>query len=220
MPYYRRRYRGRRYGRKRYNRPRYTTLGSARFLAKKAMRGVRYLKGLVNSEKFHIDTALSTTIANTANITHLTAVAQGDNDPGRTGNSIFVRGISYNFVVSINASATVTWFRWVLIMDTQQIGDSTPGFTTVFETETVTSLMNKLTLGRFRILCDKVYTMSVNGRQNIVKRGYFNLKHHVRYNGTASSDVQKGGIYCMFLSNEATNAPTIVSNFRVFFHDN
>lgn len=44
--------------------------------------------------------------------------------------------------------------------------------------------------------------------------------HHIRYNGSASSDIQKGGIYMMVLSNEATNGSSFTYNLRLGYYDN
>lgn len=220
MPY--RRYNKRRYKRRRYKRRGgYTTMGSAMFLAKKAYRGIRYLKGLVNAEKFHLDTTYSGQVINsTGVVTHLSAIAQGDNDPGRSGNSIYVRGISFSFSLNMNASATNTWVRFVMLIDTQQVGDTAPSLTDVFESNNVGALMNHLTLGRYNILIDKVYTFNISNLTAIQRKGYKSMRHHVRFNGTASTDVQKGGIYLMWVSNEGTNTPVLTGMFRVFYHDN
>lgn len=221
MPY-RRRYK-RRYNRRRYNRrPRYTTMGAAGFLAKKAIRGVRYLKGLVNAEKYHLDTVVSGAISTTPSVTHLTAIATGDGDGARTGNSILMRGLSFSMTWNMNASATNTWIRMVLVQDTQQIGDTTPAFTDIFDSgsSNIINLLNKNTLGRFKILRDKVISFSSNSKTDYSKKGFIRFYNHVRYNGTASSDIQKMGLYLLFVSNEATNTPTVSSVWRVFYYDN
>lgn len=222
MPYYRKRYNNRYKRRSNYRRRGgYTTMGSALYLAKKAYRGINYLKGLVNSEKYHLDTSISGQTINTAGVvSHLTAIAQGDNDPGRTGNSIFVRGLSYSFSLNMNASATNTWVRFVILIDTQQVGDTSPGITTVFESVNVGALMNHLTLGRFKIIRDKVYVFNSSNLTSIQKKGYISMRHHVRFNGTADTDIQKGGIYLMLVSNEGTNLPVLTGMFRIMFHDN
>lgn len=222
MPYYRRRYRRGRYMRRRRYKSRYTTLGASRFLAQKALRGVRYLKGLVNAEKYHLDTVVSAAISTTPSITHLTAVANGDGDGARTGNSILLRGLSFSMTWNMNASATNTWIRMVLVQDTQQIGDTAPAFTDVFDSgsSNIINLLNKNTLGRFKIIRDKVISFSSNSKTDYQKKGFIKFYNHVRYNGTASSDIQKMGLYLMFVSSEATNTPTVSSFWRIFYYDN
>ena len=111
---YRRRTRGRTFRRRRgRSLPWYARKYNAMQLASAAWRGVRYVKGLVNSEMFH------NTIDNTNNptplgtIVPLTNIAIGDSAVTRTGNSLFVRSIVMNMNCSQNASALIIpSFEW------------------------------------------------------------------------------------------------------------
>lgn len=226
MPF--RRFRGnRRFKRRRVARPqrRYNTLGAVRFLARKAARGVRYIRGLVNSEMFKRDIAeTGADVSTSTYITHFTAVAQGDGDGQRTGNSIFVRNTNCKGVLRWNASAAYVGctVRIALVMDTQQIGDTSPGWTDVYEAVTPWSHLNSDTVGRFTILASK--TFHLNASTNSNAPFFFNkpMRHHVRYNGTASTDVQRGGIYLMAISDiaAASAPPQILYENRLSYHDN
>lgn len=189
-------------------------------VARKAMAGVRYLKSLVNSETFHKDSSVSGAVSTTPSVNHLTAIATGDADASRTGNSILCKRLTYNMSINMNVSSSDTWLRMVLLVDTQQVGDTAPQWTDVFSAATISSLLNVETLGRFTILRDKIYTMSISGRRNLQLKGSIPLKFHTRYNGNNSTDIQKNGVYLMFLSNEATNTPTVTSVWRLHYHDN
>ena len=190
-------------------------------MAFKAYRGVRYIKGLVNSEKHHTDFSIGGTSPNTTPSTQqLTAIAQGDEIDDRTGNSIFVRGITWRFCLELHASATATQVRMVLVKDNQQGADSAPSWTTVFSSAAIDSLLNIQTLGRFTILKDKTYLLDAVNRRQIFEKGFYPMKYHVRFNGTTSSDIQKNGLYLMYMSNEATNTPTLDGVWRTNFYDN
>lgn len=219
MPYYKRRYKKRPY-RKRGGLT--SMFGRMRVgdVARKAYAGYKYLRGMINSEKFHITTNVAGNVTTTTSVNHLTAVAQGDADPGRSGNSILVRGLSYNYTFTISPSAVASQCRVVVVQDKQQVGDTAPAWTDVFTAATPESLMNVNTLGRFSILYDKVHVLTQTGRQSLTLRGYMKMYSHCRYNGANSTDIQKNGVYLMLVSNEATNVPTIASNWRIFYHDN
>lgn len=189
-------------------------------MAKTAYRGVRYLKGLVNSEKFHKDTNVAGNVTPTPTVTHLTAIATGDADANRTGNSLLVKGLSCNATLSMPAALLQARLRMVIVRDKQQIGDTAPAFTDIFSSSTPDSLMNVTTLGRFDILYDKVFTLSQGGNPTFSIRKYFKMYSHIRFNGSTSTDIQKNGIYLCLVSDDNTNPPVIASNWRIFYHDN
>lgn len=234
MPYGRySRYRRRRYGRRRpySSRPSYgqyvskaasTGLGVVKALsmAKAAGAGVSYLMGLVNSEMYKFDFAQTDTPANTGLITHITGMAQGDTDSSRSGNSIYVRGLLLRYTSTINASATNTFVRVMVVRDNQQVGDNVPTVANVLDSLTVISPLNNETVGRFSVIYDKVHTLQVaNNTAGYVKQ-YFKMNSHVRYNGAGASDIQKNGLYVLTLSSEATNTPSVAWQTRLFYRDN
>lgn len=217
---YKRRYRKRGYRRRRvawYNRK-----YSVAQLATKAIKGVSYLKGLVNSEKFKHDTTGSGTYSNNGSVLHLTNIAQGDGDGQRTGNSIFVRNVSFRGTL-VRASQDER-VRVMLFIDKQQIGDTIPAptdvLTTTGTTNAVYSFLNPNTVGRFSILRSRLYSLTAD-RPTIALNWNVNLRHHVRYNGTTGSDIQRGGIYMLIISTASSgNGITLERVCRVSYHDN
>lgn len=188
-------------------------------LAQKAAQGVWYLKGLVNSERLSGINASSMGVGITGEIQHITNIAQGDTITGRTGNSVFVRSILGRQNFEKNSSATITHIRQVIFIDLQQVTDADPTPGMLLDSVSVLSPLSTQTQGRFKILSSRMFTLT---EQNPTKDVYFykNLRHHVRYNGTSAGDIQKGGIYVMTLSNEASNEPTCRYNWKVSYHDN
>lgn len=187
-----------------------------------AVSGVSYLKGLVNSELYKYDDVLASAVTTSGVISSMNLIAQGDGEGQRTGNSIFVRNIAMQGQAIRNASGATPdsqVVRLVIFQDTQQIADTAPAITDVLETNSVNSYLNKANVGRFKVLFNK--KMYLSSQMPQVPFNYFKtLRHHIRFNGSATSDVQKGGLYYFFISNEATNGPSIAMRLRVSYHDN
>lgn len=193
------------------------TIGQA---ARSAYQGVKYLRGLVNSEMFHLDTFINTAASTTPTVTHLTALAQGDNDPGRTGNSIFAKALVLRLSLNIGAAATQSWVRVVLLWDNQQIAGTVPAFNDVFEGNNIYDVMNKTHLGRFSILLDKTFVLDNVSCKAIQYNKYFTFAKHIRYYGANSTNIEKNGLYLMYVSSEAVNTAVVSANVRMDYHDN
>lgn len=215
-----RRYRKRKTYRRKSTTPWYNRRYNALQLASKAAKGVWYLKGLVNSELLKLDVGASTTPTNVTSqsLILMNGIAQGDGDGQRTGNSIFMRSINTNLFFEKNTSATFTYIRIMFVQDTQQIADTTPTVADVLDSD-YASHLNKNTVGRFKVLMSKIITLNPNYPSTAKKFNYA-TRHHIRFNGSASTDVQKGAIYMLLLSSEATNTPTVRYNSRLSYHDN
>lgn len=189
-------------------------------LASKALRGLNYVKGLVNSEMFHNTISSVSNPTPLGTIIPLTNIAIGDSAVTRTGNSLFVRSIVMNFNCSQNASALDnTFIRMVLFTDTQQVSDTTPVSGDIFATTGPNALVNLDSAGRYKFLKTWAFSLSTQNPAKIIKY-YKNIRHHVRYNGSAATDVQKGGIYLALVSSQSTNTPTLEYQIRVGYHDN
>lgn len=217
-------YRRRQFRRRGRKTPWYNRKYNAMQVASAAWRGVKYIKGLVNSEMYHYtQTATSTPLA-TGDIIPLTNIAVGDTDVTRTGNSIFVRSITMNFNCSQHPARTDnTFVRMILFIDTQQISDTNPTLTDILASQNPNSLLKLQNSGRFKILKNwEFYINSVNNTGKVIKY-YRNIKHHVRYNDVNSTDIQKGGIYLLIVSNVTpvqNQPPTLQYQIRVGYHDN
>lgn len=192
---------------------------SAYDLASAAYNGLWRLKGLVNSEMHKLDVSVSTSVTDAGSVTHLSGVAQNDTVAGRTGNSIYVRALNLKCTAAKNGSATQSFFRVAIVQDTQQISDTVPAYSDIYEAADVNAHLNTNTVGRFKILYDKKLCFDAS---NSVQEWEINLpmRHHVRYNGTANTDEQKGALYLAMVSNETTNGVQFAARSRLSFHDN
>lgn len=191
-----------------------------------AYRGVQYLKGLVNSEIFTAEgNTTSTAVTNSGVVTHLSAIAQGDGEHARTGNSVLAKYLTLRGKLVMHGSASSTLVRMLVVRDTQQVGDTSPALSAVLDaasTNQCLAPMNADTKGRFSKLYDRTFCLDTDRPSSVFK---INLKlgkrgSHIRFNGTASSDIQRGGLYFMIVSDEATNQPTYVKFYRLAYHDN
>lgn len=228
MAYRRRNYR-RRYGRRRRNTAWYNKKYSAKQLAVKAVKGVSYLRGLVNSEIFKHEIRTTILPNNGGLVIPFTNIAIGDEDDRRTGNSIYVRSINARFTITRNELATagsMPLVRLMLVVDKQQAEDAYPFASNVLETTSSVyaplSQLNSQTVGRFTVLKSALYTI-YDDRPVVTGQWNINLRLHVRYNGIDGTDIQKNGIYLIAVSNKDygdDNCPRLMLSGRVNYHDN
>ena len=185
-------------------------------IASAAFKGVKALQAIVNSEEMILDTNITgTTAANTPLVTHLNGIAQGDGVSGRTGNSSLMHRMhSSEYYTSAVANCLC---REVLVIDKQQLADTAPVWGDLFESSTVLSLYNKLSKSRFQILEDKTFILSTAHKTAQLVKHTRPLDKHVLFNGTATSDIQKNGIYKLFI---ADGVVSFQANYRLFYHDN
>lgn len=212
-----RRYRRRKvYGRPRYQNWRSWTLGS---IAHNAMSGVQYLKGIINSEKKFIDTTVSVNPSTASGVLALNQVAQGDTNILRDGNSLLCKSVHFKYHCDIHASASITHVRLVFVIDKQQVADTAPAWTDLYESVSTNALIKKGTVGRFQVLKDIRITLDAI-RGSYTGQVYIPLQLHAKFNGANANDIQKNGLYLFHCSNEATNTPSLAGEGRVQFYDN
>lgn len=191
--------------------------------ASAALRGVEYLRGLVNAELFKYSQTFSAqTVTSGGAMTALHAIAQGDGDGARTGNSIFAR--SFNLMGRLayttggNAQQTI---RIAVIMDRQQVGDTAPAYTDVYSQALPWAHLNAATVGRFKVLWTRTFVVDPVGKTGLPFKINIPMRHHIRYNGTAGTDIQKGGLYLAYISDQSTaNYPLLDAEYRLSYHDN
>jgi len=193
-------------------------------VAKAAWSGVKYLRTLVNSEVHKFDVGVSTTtVSNAGQIIQLNAIAQGDTAAQRTGNSILAKYLAGKFTILASSAATQTLFRFILFIDRQQVSDTAPAVTDILSSASTMSFLNNSQAGRFQVLEDKLFTYDVLQKRTSLWKYYKSFAGsnlHVKFNGTAATDIQKNGIYMLLLSSEAVNQPQIIYSTRFGYHDN
>ena len=190
-------------------------------IAMKAWKGVKALKGIINSElKYHDQVLGNTSASSTGTVIPLTSIAQGDTNATRNGNSILAKSLYMKYQIEFNAASTggAVVKMW-LVQDKQQIADTTPAYTDIFENTNVFSFLNKNNIGRFNILSSKTFTYDTAKLQyqmEFTKQ----LNQHIRFNGTASTDLQKNHYYLVVATDILTNVPNYLYASRLTYYDN
>jgi len=210
-----------------------STRGPLRSQVKSLQRVVRNLAPEVKYK----DTSLALSNVSTAGgIVHITSIDQGDSVLTRTGNTINVTDIACRAVI-VNAAdnANSDNCRFLVVVDRQQVADTLPapgdvisdGF---FTANPVINLPNVANLERFRILHSSWLYELRRVEPDLVADTFgpptqssyyeFNWKGNLKvsYNGTASSDIEKNGIYFIVLTDNA-NTVDIAGVARVGYTD-
>lgn len=189
--------------------------------AVKAYALAKSLALIINVEKKKKDTNITASpYTGAPHITHISAIGQGNNIDQRGGNSIKLNYISLKGLVSYATGSSSTLTTLFLIQDTQQVSDTTPTVNDIFESSAgALGVLNQANLGRFRILWKKKITQDGSNARSVEQ--YKRLKFHLRYNGTATSDIQRNGLYFIALSNQVVaSAPVITMWSRLAYVDN
>jgi len=207
---------------------------------RKQLKSLQSVVKKILPEIKYADVALDSTDVTSATgaVIHLTAVQQSDTATGRTGNTIQVLSISLSgfFLRSTSAYIPNAMYRFVIVVDKQQVGDSSPTIADVMDygaSNSTRFLPNVSVLERFRVLyVSKIFdgemmalqqSLTTSGSGIPTQSTYFqfnkklNLK--VDFNGTATSDIQKNGIYFLLLSNDTANVVDINGISRIGFVD-
>lgn len=197
---------------------------SAKDLAIKAIKNANRIRKLINVERKKFDSSSSAMVVDTGSVIALSNIAQGDSDGDRDGFSLLTQGLLARLWMTGNNNDNATVLRILFFVDNQQVGDTAPSITDVLESSAPTAPLNNATVGRFRILSDDVYALnnqvSGTGVEKFAKM-YFPINHHIRFNGTAGTDIQKGGVYMGVLSNNASpNGPNLNYYCRLTYTDN
>jgi len=189
-------------------------------LAKQAARDIWYLKGLVNSEMLHNQGIGATPVPSTGTITLLNGMAQNDTSSGRTGNSILMRNCFMRLVFTQNTAAVTTIYRVMLVLDKQQITDSNPLMSDILESLNPLAPLATASTGRFTIMKNWFFTTDDTKAQTKIIDYYKDFRFHTKYNGPANSDIQKNGLYLVFISDQPVNPPSMSYSWKVGYHDN
>lgn len=152
-------------------------------------------------------------IATTGSSTNLTAIAQGDNYDGRTGLAINVTSVALRGVFGYAADSPTSGIaRFALVQALQQVTDTDATPSDVFDSSgsAVLALPNHNQVGKFKILwVSRPYDLrrllldsdvtSASTETNLLEYNWAgNIK--VNFNGSASTDIEKNGIYFMILN--------------------
>lgn len=206
---------------------------SAYAVAKRALSLAK--KNTKINEVKSLDTAYTTDITTSGAFVHLSAVAQGDGISNRDGNLVTPTSLQYTMHVKTdtsNAGTTLTprSFRFIFFQDKQQVADTAPAITDLLVSASVNSFYSLVGRGRFKILKD--FRRTINPKDSEAStvtydesyilfqtRGYLKGLLPIRYNGSASTDVQKNGFYMFVISDSDDAADVVNINTRLNYRD-
>ncbi len=204
----------------------YLGSNNALTVAKHAMYGIKALREIVNSEKNMLDSNQpGVTVDYNGAVASVSALSQGDGIGARHGNSVLAK--SLHLRLSIEGAATPhTQFRMMMFMDTMGLGtipspgDVLASIGSSYSTTTNLTIINAYQF-RFKILLDKVITLSENGKNIANRNFYVKLNNHIKWTGTAGTDEGRNQLYVLYISNRVTTLlPTLQYNCRLQYYDN
>ncbi len=193
--------------------------------ATKALALAKYLKGIVNVEFKQHTVVATAAISSTPLITQTTNISLGDTTLTRDGSNIKVVGLTFSYLLAQHASAVTTLVRVMVIHDrqTNQAAFSSPNILDDVSTgDAIVSPRNLDHTHRFQVLYDKVHAFSDSGQKTLYRSFNRKMQLKLRYDaddGTIA-DLTSSSLALMFLSNEATNTPTITFSHRIRYVDN
>jgi len=213
--------------------------GSLKSQVKSLQKVVNQLKPEL---KYHGQSLDTPNISNTGTVVHLTTIAQGDNQPNRTGNVVAVRKLDIGFIIDRLAALDATdlgnaYFRWAVVVDKEQISDTLPGAGDIFEVPSRPYLDHPALpqLERFRYLyvspvVDLAQVLGWNPAATTAPiAGYpthpahfsfcWNGEIKVGFNSSAGTDIEKNGIYLVLLAMNCNAHLDISGSCRVGFTD-
>lgn len=198
----------------------YSGISSAGSAAFAALKGVQYLKSIVNVERKFLDyNQVNQVIGTSATVYPLTQVAGGDAYNQRDGNSIKAASLLLRITAVLNLPSEQSFVRCILLIDNEQRA-SNPTSTEVLENPTdYLSPINHINGSRFTVLRD--FFLNLRKDMNaLISKKYIKLGHHIKYSSTTSTDTKEGNIYLLLISDTSMNAPTIDFDSRLRFIDN
>lgn len=192
-------------------------------IGQKIWRDVRWLKSVINVEKKYLDTAVaSNAINNTLTRILLNGMQQGTTAITRLGQSIKCASSFLRCYLTMNASATTTIFRIMLVKDKQPNGNTfNPGDLLTAPGE----IQSPILIGssrRFKVIHDKMFRLDTN-KLNQEYKMFKKLSFHVEYNtGNAGTiaDIPTNAYFLCFMSDQAVNTPNVDYYHRLRFIDN
>lgn len=200
-----------------------TGLQSAMATAKKALDLALYIKGMVNCEKKYKDTTATGAIDYNGSIDLLSGIAQGNDDDGRSGDSILVRSDNFKLEWAVNATAGITTARTIIFYDNKNIGTA-PTVSQILQSVgsvfSVHSPLNRDSNGRFKILMDKTVTLNINGQASKNINKFLKLYFHQKFTGPNTTDISDKALYMLNICDQAVNTPTITMYNRMGYYDN
>lgn len=189
-------------------------------------REVAALRRLVHvPEEKSLDVDLNANVSNAGTLTLLSGIAQGTDVGQRVGNAIRATSITFRGRVGCNTAVTTySVIRLILIRDTENSG-SVPALADIMEATGgsvgVRAPMNFINRDRFKVLWEDMITVAPSFKYSQVVKGDLKLNLPVKYRGTGNTvaAAAEGTLYWVWVSDEATNTPSVALYTQLRFID-
>lgn len=167
---------------------------------------------------------ISTSVPATGTLTNISDITRGDEVTQRIGNQVLLKEIQFRVGMYLNANATQTALRIIVLQDT--FGTNAPAVSDVLETAFLGSYYSEVApyywdyRKRFRILKDEVtYLCKQSGKSGVAKQ--FTIKLGFNSQHIGASTTFKNQVYLLLVSNEsnALNLPVINIHSRLLYTD-
>jgi len=167
-------------------------------------------------------------------VSHCTQISQGDGQGNRTGNVINVRKLDFGFYLLRSSSHTFSVgnakFRWAVVVDKEQVTDTAPVALSAFEYPNApwADFPQVLNNERFRYLhvspCYDLAQMALNSVTavpTIPNHFKFHWEGEIKvgYNGSSTTDIEKNGIYIIYMTFGTNDEIQTSGHVRVQFTD-
>lgn len=147
-------------------------------------------------------------------------IAQGTTNATRIGSRVVTKSVAYRLDFELAAATPTTSIRMILFWDRQPNSYSTAlAVTDILATANYTSFNNPANSDRFVILRNTNLALATNGPQTYFLEDYVKVNMVSSYQNTSTNVPTTGALNCLFLSDQATNMPTVGGTFRVRFVD-
>lgn len=192
--------------------------------ARQLARDVSALKGMVNVEYKVKDLVATATPSTAGSLSLLNGLTKGDDYNNRDGRQVRWKSIQMYLRSTIHASATNTSIRAIIFID-KQASETAPTVASLLDITTasaVDAFRNLSNRKRYVILCDRRITLNTDFPEKTT-RYYKRIDMKQIFDDTDGgtiSDITTNSLYVLFVSDEATNTPNVVHNFRLRFIDN
>lgn len=209
------------------SRPWYMRKYSPMEIAGKAWSGVKYLKGLVNSELKTLDIdATVAAVDYNGNVKQLSLITQGDTRVSRDGKSILCKSVFIRGQVASSTTPNNNVVRLMIVIDTMNDGTAPTGSDVLETTGSALapfSALKQTASGRYKVIYSKIFSLSKTSNTSQVFKAYIPVNKHIKYTGANATDTWKNNIYMLTFSTVAAasgNEPALNAYSRVSFYDN
>ena len=176
---------------------------------------------MINVEFKHHSVALNSLISDSGTMLLLNGVAQNDTGTTRDGDSIRVKSLQTNGLITINSAQTTATLRRIIFIDLQSDG-STPLSAELLDTSSVpavAALRNLEYRHRYLILKDSIVHLSTDGQRSRQLATYRKMDLKVLFDGTGTTITSLKN-HPLYVADTASNHSTLVATHRIRYIDN